>query len=81
MGYSNDFTGEITFTPPLTWAEIQDGPLLYLARNRHTAMLTAAGHVPERAEVWDRLEQMAVEKSADGCAEVRSKTAYEEGSS
>lgn len=28
MGYSNQFSGEITITPPLTWAEIQDGPPL-----------------------------------------------------
>jgi hypothetical protein len=28
MGYSNDFTGEITITPPLTWAEIQTSPPL-----------------------------------------------------
>jgi hypothetical protein len=28
MGYDNHFTGEITITPPLTWAEIQTSPPL-----------------------------------------------------
>jgi len=28
MGYNNHFTGEITITPPLTWAEIQTSPPL-----------------------------------------------------
>lgn len=26
MGYENHFTGAITITPPLTWAEIRNGP-------------------------------------------------------
>lgn len=28
MGYYTTYTGEITITPPLTWAEIKDSPFL-----------------------------------------------------
>ena len=34
MGYDNHFTGAITITPPLTWAEIRNGPGVSDARIR-----------------------------------------------
>lgn len=47
MGYENHFTGAITITPPLTWAEIQDGPKLqdvqlHVREEKRTAVLDGA---------------------------------------